>query len=256
MSSPTGLATGIIGIDAATDDTKVGLAFGLWHEGAVTLRDVSLPTRSCRPVDVIAQWLAEVAGPVLLAVDAPLGWPTPLSTALASHTAGEEVRTPPNEMFRRMSDRFIQTTFGKTPLDVGADRIARTAHAALRLLAGVRRGSGLEVPLAWSPKGLPQLSAIEVYPAATLLAHGYRSDGYKKPRNVIERESIVVDLRKVMELPPDASLLERNPDALDAVVCVLAGKDFLDGRTLPPQDLDVARREGWIWVSGQAHTRD
>jgi hypothetical protein len=42
-------------------------------------------------------------------------------------------------MFRRMTDRAIHKNVGRTPLDVGADWIARTAHAALRFLAELRR---------------------------------------------------------------------------------------------------------------------
>ena len=37
-------------------------------------------------------------------------------------------------------------------------------------------------------------------------------------------------------------------DALDAAVCVLAGRDFIRGHALSPPDLDEAKREGWIWV--------
>jgi hypothetical protein len=36
--------------------------------------------------------------------------------------------------------------------------------------------------------------------------------------------------------------------ALDAVLCVAAGIDFLAGAALGPDDPEVARREGWIWV--------
>ena len=41
-------------------------------------------------------------------------------------------------------------------------------------------------------------------------------------------------------------------DVLDAIVCVLAGQDFLTNKAQPPaaESLDVARKEGWIWVRG------
>lgn len=206
--------------------------------------------RSRRPVDVIGGWLSAAEGPVILAIDAPLGWPVALGATLAGHSAGEGIDVPANEMFRRTSDRFIKTTFGKTPLDVGADRIARTAHSALELLEDIRRRTGLPVPLAWSPGELAPVSAIEVYPAATLLACGWRSDGYKDKdeSNVAARRDIIAALGTVVDLPTDVSLLERSADALDAAVCVLAGKDFLESRALPPLDQDLARREGWIWV--------
>jgi hypothetical protein len=39
-----------------------------------------------------------------------------------------------------------------------------------------------------------------------------------------------------------------NADALDAAVCVVAAGDFLAGSTMPPEDLALAPREGWIWA--------
>lgn len=153
-----------------------------------------------------------------------------------------------DDMFRRATDRFIQKEFRKTPLDVGADRIARTARAALKLLGELRKGTGLPIPLVWSPMALPDISVIEVYPAATLLSHGYLSSGYKKPNDIGKRGKIIQKLQLVLDLPKDVSLMETNADTLDAVVCVLAGKDFLDDAALPPCDLPRAQREGWIWV--------
>ncbi|MFU8888617.1 MAG: hypothetical protein ACNA8N_08470 [Trueperaceae bacterium] len=37
--------------------------------------------------------------------------------------------------------------------------------------------------------------------------------------------------------------------ALDAVLCVVAGLDFLAGAALGPDDPEVALREGGIWVT-------
>lgn len=38
-----------------------------------------------------------------------------------------------------------------------------------------------------------------------------------------------------------------NHDCLDALACVVAGMDFLEGKAVRPRQLDVAHREGWIW---------
>ena len=35
----------------------------------------------------------------------------------------------------------------------------------------------------------------------------------------------------------------------DAVVCLLAAKDFLAGRAVPPPDAELAATEGWIWAA-------
>jgi hypothetical protein len=51
------------------------------------------------------------------------------------------------------------------------------------------------------------------------------------------------------EFAADLGFLEAaSPDVRDAVVCTLAGADFLAGRVMAPDDLALARREGWIWV--------
>ena len=92
------------------------------------------------------------------------------------------------------------------------------------------------------------MAAIEVYPAATLLAHGVRASGYKQPSQVAERREILSALVGTLEMKTEVSLLETSADALDAVVCLLAAKDFLDGRAVGPLDQPLAEIEGWIWV--------
>ena len=90
--------------------------------------------------------------------------------------------------------------------------------------------------------------AIEVYPAATLSTHGFPFKTYKKTEQRTEREAIVDRLRSVLLLPSDTSRMVDSADALDAVVCLLAIKDFIEGVAMKPTDAERARREGWIWV--------
>ena len=52
-------------------------------------------------------------GSALLALDAPLGWPDALGKVLAKHVAGCVIEEEPNLMFRRMTDRFIESKIGK-----------------------------------------------------------------------------------------------------------------------------------------------
>jgi hypothetical protein len=154
----------------------------------------------------------------------------------------------PNELFRRTTDRFIQATLGKTPLDVGADRIARTAYAALKILAELSDLLSCSVPLAWSPH-FAGVAAIEVYPAATLVACRCRSIGYKKPAQMSERREIVAVIGSAMNVGEYGPKLETFPDVLDATVCVLAAKHFLEDRCPCPANKVLAEREGWIWAS-------
>ena len=144
---------------------------------------------------------------------------------------------------------------GRTPL-----RIARTAHAALRLLRKLRGDLGQAIPLAWSATDVTDHAVIEVYPAATLIAHGippsgrtpsgFRLPSYKKPDKIQQRREIVDALRKRMTIPERrAEALCGNDDLLDAAVCVLAAQDFLTGNAAPPPDRCLAEREGWIWTA-------
>lgn len=238
----------VIGLDCATDNSRIGVALGEYEAEIVSVSRFEICSRARPAVSIVGEWLAG-ATQALLAVDAPLGWPTPLARALCGHNAGDAISATPNDMFRRETDRFVQRQVGKTPLDVGADRIARTAHAALGILADLRKATGAAVPLAWNPDSLTGIAAIEVYPAATLLVHGFRSSGYKQPQQVDERAEILSKLASVLALPTDTSQMAGNADVLDAVVCLLAAKDFLDGRAMKPVDADLAYQEGWIWAA-------
>lgn len=165
---------------------------------------------------------------------------------MVEHWAGSPLTAPPNEMFQRRTDQFVHQTLGKRPLDVGADRIARTAHAALRLLQQVRIELGRPLPLAWDAT---TEGAIEVYPAATLISRGWSTKDYKKTGELglSARTSIVEKLQTelLIELPQPC---RESDDELDAVICTLAGRDFLRGRCHEPHDLPLAQKEGWIWV--------
>jgi predicted nuclease with RNAse H fold len=231
------------------DEARVGVAVGEYRTGVVDVGIVTVCTRKRPAPVIITEWLRGWRAPALLAIDAPLGWPRLLSRSLFAHRAGEKIATAADDMFRRATDRFIKKGLGKTPLDVGADRIARTAHAALRLLDDLRERLNTPIPLAWTPASITGVAAIEVYPAATLLAHGLRSNGYKAAPQISQRRELVGQLRSKLKFPTETPILEGNADALDALVCLLAAKDFLEDRAMPPSNQLVAEQEGWIWAS-------
>lgn len=170
----------IIGIDCATESRKVGVAFGDFADGAVTIESVRVGSRDW-DWDAIVKSVAEeirAAPRALLALDAPLGWPAPMGDSLAEHTAGSTLEPTADRMFLRETDRLI-TKVAKKPLEVGANLIARTAHSALQRLNEIRKESGRSLPLAWDSAPIAEAQVIEVYPAATLLAHGLSDTGYK-----------------------------------------------------------------------------
>lgn len=243
LTAPT---IAIIGIDAATDPKNVGLARGVVEGGELCLLEVCPGlARTDALVERIAAWTRP---PTLLAVDAPLGWPQALGRLLADHRAGAPLAAAANDLFRRSTDREVQRVHGLTPLDVGADRIARTALASLDLLTRLRARLSDPVPLLWA-RPTAGVGVIEVYPAATLTTRGRSRIGYKKDPAL--RGALVAGLTAEFgaDATATAAMLARD-HCLDAALCVLAGADFLAGRARGP-DADqraLAEHEGWIWV--------
>ena len=79
----------------------------------------------------------------------PLGWPSATRELLAKHYAGQAAKTEPNDLFRLHTDLVIKTRLGKTPLEVGADRIARTTVSAFTILQELGDRFNSTIPLAW-----------------------------------------------------------------------------------------------------------
>ncbi len=242
----------VIGVDAASRPENTGLALVTRRlDGAFELSSVEPSCKHVDPVARIATWL-EGATDALLAVDAPLGWPAALSDALTGHVAGMPLGDEPNLLFRRMTDRRVHENVGKMPLEVGADRIARAARAALELLQRLRECLERPVELAWQCEDRG-IRAIEVYPAATMMALRGKPPRYKG--NVPDEASIRRGLLKELEgqIRVPANLVElaiERDHGFDAVVAAVAGVDFLRGICDPPvpSEIELARREGWIWV--------
>jgi len=220
---------------------------GMLEAGMSTIHTVRCGSRAASPATIVAGWI-ELTPTALLAIDAPLGWPKQLGLSLVAHEAGGALTPTADQLFHRETDDAIERELKKRPLEVGANLIARTAHAALSFLEELRRLTGLAVPLTWDREERAGVSAIEVYPAATLRAHGIEAGEYKKASQIAGRQGILERLGAHVALPGDMRLLEASADALDAVVCVVAGADFLEGRAVGPTNASAARKEGWIWA--------
>ena len=254
-SQPSGdrESTTIIGVDCATQPGKTGIARGEMENGRLILRQLESGSRRRTPGVMLREWIGATRGrPTLLALDAPLGWPVGMRTALDGHRAGDPIRVDTEHMFKRTTDRFVRKRTDKNPLEVGADRIARTAHGALSLLDCLREATNEKIPLKWCLTPWTGIQAIEVYPALTLRALGIEEKGYKKGTSEgrIARASIVEKMRTRIEFSSDVgNQMKDSDDLVDAVVCVQAGFDFLGGLCInPPKDrMDTVIREGWIW---------
>ena len=229
--------TCLIGIDCATQPRKVGLARGYLEGGVVLVDQCLCGGLNADPAQVVAGWLAD-SHSALLALDAPLGWACALGSSLISHQAGVEFDVPPDSLFRRLTDNHIAAKLGKRPLEVGANLISRTSVAAVELLGKIRSITGESIPLAWSWPQASRVSAIEVYPAATRIAHGAPAgsgqvDGLSSLRCDLDLDSLSVDAR-------------------DSLVCLVAAADFILGRAIPPIAVDQQiLQEGWIWAASR-----
>jgi predicted nuclease with RNAse H fold len=240
----------VIGLDAASERKNFGYAVGYLLEGCVRIEQAGcLASRSHRRDDTVAS-LAQLLRSLpsdtqaLIAVDAPLGWPTALSQNLGTHRAGEKLEASKNALFRRTTDTRLRER-GHQPLEIGADRIARAAVEALAVLSELRDQSELALPLAWNPQ-FAGAAVIEVYPAATLRAHGLPNRSYKKIEQLNVRQEVALALDK--QLLGIGKYIEAEIDAFDACLCLLSARDFIAGRCEPPIILSEAEREGWIWV--------
>lgn len=236
----------LIGIDCAVQNRNIGLAFGTLDD-VFRLESVMQGSKTISIEEQLIDWI-QLDRPVLIALDAPLGWPESLGTALPHHKAGEPIDVSPDQLFSRDTDQFVWKKIGKKPLDVGAARIARTAHATLRLIDTLRNRSGQPIPLVWHPDHIEGVQIIEVYPAATLKAHNLISKGYKKSDQVPTRGKIYRQLTQGWESAVEEEVAVRTGHVFDAVVCVKAALDFLEGTCYSPPDSHLAQKEGWIWV--------
>ncbi|HKU42662.1 MAG TPA: DUF429 domain-containing protein [Polyangiales bacterium] len=242
----------LVGVDCALDEHKLGLARGrLDAAGKLSVERVTLGTAGESAAASVSAWI-DGAEHYVVALNAPLGWPAQLAPSLREHRAGERLPAAPETLFRRQTDRVVHKAVGKWPPEVGADRIARTAWAALGLLAEIRALCSRPLPLAARQR---EPGAIEVFPAASLLARGLSGAGYKAKTHAGRRAraELLKRFHAELELAVAGEILIEDPNQFDALLCVIAGADFARGLCVPPTDLALAKQEGFIWFrsSGQ-----
>lgn len=238
----------ILGIDAAVDPINTGLAVARRSHGKWRIDSLATGQKQTGIAQQMAD-LLDASAPVLLAIDAPLGWPTEFATSISAHRAGEPLDHEPRLLFSRETDRVVNQHTGLTPLSVSADRIARTAVAALGIVDALRNALDRSMPLLFGPSDCWRGGLIEVYPAATLKQRGLPSRGYKKPEARGLRNDIVKGVGRALNLNGHEAACLDSDHCLDAVLCVLTAIDFLDGTCLSPTTPERAAREGWIWFT-------
>jgi predicted nuclease with RNAse H fold len=218
----------VVGIDWSCSESKRGVAIVDCAAGRAHIVELLACTPKLTAVQVIARSLSATEVPHVLAIDAPLGWPVGLAQCLTDHAAGEGLTHSADQMFSRDTDRVVQETLKKRPLEVGANLIARTAHSAIQFLCDLRRETSRAIPLLWSPDDVRDVGVIEVYPAATKIA--------------VNGISVIAALGL-----SDGDRSYETEHVRDALWCAATGLHFIRGECHPPVDEVTSRREGWIW---------
>ncbi len=237
----------IVGLDAASQLKNFGFALGRCKAGKVKILAADLLVDG---VSVFHDCISDHVGknePILVAIDAPLGWPAPLSEMLKTHAAGKVVAHKKDALFRRQTDEVVRGITRKAPMEVGADKIARATHSALEVLHHLRLATGRALPMLWTSHGETG-GVIEVYPGAMLKAMGISATKYKEPHQVEAREQIATSLHAIA--PRLGKYVLKKADVFDACLCLIAASDFLAGRCRAPTAAErpLAEKEGWIWV--------
>jgi len=260
----------LIGVDYSAQEGNIGLAAGRLNGDSLKVEFAECPGTRAEVEKRIVGWISaeKKNDGVLIAIDAPLGWPKSLGKSLCRHKAGCAFSTPADQMFKRATDRWVRDEIKQKPLEIGADWIARTAYSALSFLLRLRNETGRTIPLAWEPGCAEGVSIIEVYPAATLKGRNIPSANCKG-KEAREKQKCFVNWREdvINRLGMDGvwpsedvvknRLVFENEHVFDAVLCVQAAMDFAKGQTVSPSDAEIdgvrigiirAKKEGWIWV--------
>ena len=72
---------------------------------------------------------------------------------------------------------------------------------------------------------------------------------WKETGQTQQRREIVAALHAKLLVAGSVPDLTQIANLVDAVVCVLAGEDFIADRATNPDDRSLAEREGWIWAA-------
>ena len=233
-----------LGIDLSADPVKTGACEIDWSAGTVSLVGPAATD------DVL---VAAAVSSDMTAIDVPLGWPDEFVEAVVAHHGGmgwpPASVTPPLDRLPlryRLTDRVVMAGGGR-PLSVSSDLIGVAAMRGARL-QHLLVGAGVPV----DRSGVTG-RVVEAYPAAALRAWGLASSRYKGRTNAAACRSLAAELTAQcgwLGRAAAAALVGCDDNGLDAFVCALVARAAAEGLTTRPADeqVDVARREGWIHV--------
>lgn len=258
----------IIGIDSAVQPANNGLTLGSYNNKSINILDKWDRSGNKNKleqslIDTLYSWINK-EDQVLFCIDSPLGWPSLFGKTLSVHSAGKSIDinnqiTMKDEMdkfFKRKTDIDIAKRYKKIPLEVSADRIARTAFSTLKrmgILNSMIKPSN-PINLLWNnnfPNNQDWLGMIEVYPAVTLLSNELNIRGYKKADSIQLKNELLKNLESRYNIDKsirkfDFTIVDHD---FDSLICCLAGIDFIEGRCKQADSADLElKTEGWIWA--------
>lgn len=221
-----------LGIDISSQPDGTAACAITWESGRAVAATPRLACNDEKLTELIAD--ADAVG-----IDAPFGWPSDFTAAVASWTITSWSSDVRKRLCFRATDHAVREMVGRWPLSVSADRIALPAMRTFALLFrhGVtdRSGDG---------------KFFEVYPAGSLHQWKLANRGYKKDtsEHQLAREAILNGLRNAMPWLTAPDACAETGDALDALVASLTARTAMQGRTFRPNaDQNApAQREGWI----------
>ena len=278
--------TAIVGVDFSghRDDRNTWVARGRLDAGGALLLDSVQPASRADLYDL----LTVISTPAVAALDFPFGVPAEFAHLLSP-------KRPPRAMpdlwqtvsgmaagdFHAARDRFV-ANHGElkrsgdarhfpesySPLHRANPNMVPMTYEGIRLLHRWRRND----PRRWQvpplePPARPDctVTLLELMPGAFLKAVGLPHKGYKKGRRSSElREKITGTLAIASGiLLPDMDSVRMgchaSDDFLDAVVAAVGAACWAQGsdrfRHPQPDELGLARLEGWIYVPNPASAR-
>jgi predicted nuclease with RNAse H fold len=173
--------------------------------------------------------LNELAGRAdMVGIDIPFGWPDAFVEAIYAHHNHQPWHVASQEELRyRRTDRFVWRETRRPPLSVSSDKLAIPAFRVASLLS------------LWNAERTGAGKYVEVYPRAS------------RGRWNLETKSVseVADRAPWLRLKPEhVTSCDDDDDCYDALLAALVTRAQALGECepIPEEDLDAARREGWI----------
>jgi predicted nuclease with RNAse H fold len=210
-----------LGVDLASKAAGTAACLISWEPGEATVEYLKAGIDDEKLHD-----LADRADKV--GIDIPFGWPDAFVEAVCAHRNHTPWPSATKDEFRyRRTDLFVWRETHRPPLSVSSDKLAIPAFRVASLLStwnADRTGSG---------------KYVEVYPRAA------RDRWNLETKNVSE----VAERAPWLRLEPEhVTSCDDDDDCYDALIAGLVTRAHVLGKCepIPNDDLDAARREGWI----------